>query len=91
MLIATCPREISFIIAAKSYRRPIIGHIARAIGAIPVERAQDIAEKGKGGILSIDLQGQVKGENCKFSTFFQVGDQIHIESVHVLFRLKRSL
>ena len=38
MLISTCDREISFIIAAKSYRRNIIGHIARMVNAIPVER-----------------------------------------------------
>jgi 1-acyl-sn-glycerol-3-phosphate acyltransferase len=38
MLISTCNRPISFIIAAKSYRRPIVGHFARALGAIPVER-----------------------------------------------------
>ena len=38
MLVISSPRPISFIVAAKSYRRPIIGHLARWAGAIPVER-----------------------------------------------------
>jgi 1-acyl-sn-glycerol-3-phosphate acyltransferase len=38
MLVATSPRPIHFIIAAKSYRRPLIGFIAKLLGAIPVER-----------------------------------------------------
>lgn len=40
MLVSLVNRPVSFIMAAKSVRRPIIGHIARAIGVIPVERPQ---------------------------------------------------
>lgn len=32
-------------------RRPIIGHGAKAVGGIPVERPQDLAKPGKGIIL----------------------------------------
>jgi 1-acyl-sn-glycerol-3-phosphate acyltransferase len=38
MLVYTSKRQISFIIAAKSYKRPVIGFFAKALGAIPVER-----------------------------------------------------
>jgi len=38
MLIYSCDRQISFIIAAKSYKKPVIGFFAKAIGSIPVER-----------------------------------------------------
>lgn len=33
------PREVGFLVAAKSMRKPIIGHFARALKGIPVERA----------------------------------------------------
>jgi 1-acyl-sn-glycerol-3-phosphate acyltransferase len=38
ILIYASDRPISFIIAAKSYRKPFLGLLSRAIGAIPVER-----------------------------------------------------
>ena len=38
--------EGRFIIAAKSYNKPIIGHLAKWMGAIPVERPQDLAKNG---------------------------------------------
>jgi len=34
-------------------RRPMIGTPMRALGGIPVERAQDIAKPGKGKIISL--------------------------------------
>jgi len=46
-------RLVKFIVAAKSMRRPMIGTPMRALGGIPVERAQDIAKPGKGKIISL--------------------------------------
>mmetsp|Transcript_8088 Transcript_8088/g.11561 ORF Transcript_8088/g.11561 Transcript_8088/m.11561 type:complete len:231 (-) Transcript_8088:1212-1904(-) len=50
VLLSTCQRTISFLIAEKSWKRKIIGHIAWAMGAVPVKRAQDSAKKGTGSI-----------------------------------------
>ena len=44
LLVNAVPRPISFIAAAKSARRPIIGQLINASGAIPVERPQDIKQ-----------------------------------------------
>ncbi len=46
MLLYACDSPIRFIIAAKSYNKPIIGHLAKWMGAIPVERPQDLAKNG---------------------------------------------
>jgi 1-acyl-sn-glycerol-3-phosphate acyltransferase len=58
MLIYSSPRPVRFIIAAKSYRKPIIGHFAKWLNSIPVERPQDLAFKGKGKIISVDKENQ---------------------------------
>jgi glycerol-3-phosphate O-acyltransferase/dihydroxyacetone phosphate acyltransferase len=53
-MMANVPRPISFIAAAVSCRRTFVGPLIRATGAIPVERPQDIAYKGKGKIVNVD-------------------------------------
>jgi glycerol-3-phosphate O-acyltransferase/dihydroxyacetone phosphate acyltransferase len=50
MLMAQIDREVNFIMAAASVRRPIIGHFGRSMNVIPVERPQDLAFVGKGVI-----------------------------------------
>ena len=52
--MANVPRAISFIAAAVSCRRTFVGPLIRATGAIPVERPQDIAYKGKGKIVRVN-------------------------------------
>jgi len=64
VILATTPRKIGFLVAEKSYMKPIIGHFARAVGSIPVARPQDTATKGKGEIMIIGLL--MKGSNTKF-------------------------
>jgi 1-acyl-sn-glycerol-3-phosphate acyltransferase len=49
--MAVLKRRISFIAAAKSCRRTFVGPMIRGTGAIPVERPQDITEKGLGQII----------------------------------------
>lgn len=60
LLMRVVPRPISFIAAAKSCRRTFVGPIIRGTGAIPVERPQDVAVKGKGKIISI-FKGTLRG------------------------------
>lgn len=46
-------------------RRPIIGHLARALGGIPVERPQDLGKRGSGVIMKID-GNMIHGMETKF-------------------------
>ncbi|KZZ93651.1 glycerol-3-phosphate O-acyltransferase [Ascosphaera apis ARSEF 7405] len=47
-------RRIAFLIAAKSYNRPLVGLLARATGALPVARAMDNMKPGQGTIKLAD-------------------------------------
>lgn len=37
--ISTPRRPVKFLIAGVSYRKPVIGHVAKLMNTIPVERA----------------------------------------------------
>ncbi len=84
MIMCTCQRNISYLMAEKSWQRPIIGHFAWAMGAVPVKRAQDSAIKGSGSV-SVDVQGnssdtnseiKVIGKGTAFTAEIKVGDKI---------------
>jgi glycerol-3-phosphate O-acyltransferase/dihydroxyacetone phosphate acyltransferase len=65
--MANVPRQISFIAAAVSCRRTFVGPLIKGTGAIPVERPQDVARKGKGKI--VKLRGNtIIGVETNFST-----------------------
>ncbi len=53
--------------AAASLRRRIIGDLLKISGAIPLERAQDLAKKGVGTITKIE-NGKIYGNGTKFTT-----------------------
>ena len=60
LIIAQCPRPLSFCFAASSYNKPIVGYLAKKINVIPVYRAEDSKILGKGKILmtsDTDIQG----------------------------------
>lgn len=48
MLVCTCQRTASYLMAEASYKRRVIGDLAWALGVVPVKRAQDEARKGTG-------------------------------------------
>jgi len=84
MIMCTCQRNISYLMAEKSWKRPIIGHLAWAMGAVPVKRAQDSAIKGSGSV-TVDIQCissetnseiRVVGRGTKFTAEIKVGDKI---------------
>lgn len=94
MVLCTCERKISFLIAEKSWRRPIVGDIAWAMDAVPVKRAQDAAVKGTGTIsmTSTNTDGemtvvQVKGTNTLFSSESKVGDKIRPSGMATQFKI----
>lgn len=51
MLVCTCQRKASYLMAETSYKRRIVGDIAWALGVVPVKRAQDDAIHGSGQII----------------------------------------
>eukprot|EP00927_Polykrikos_kofoidii_P017339 TRINITY_DN1788_c0_g2_i1.p1 TRINITY_DN1788_c0_g2~~TRINITY_DN1788_c0_g2_i1.p1 ORF type:complete len:570 (-),score=78.44 TRINITY_DN1788_c0_g2_i1:173-1882(-) len=67
MVISFLGRSVRFLIAAKSMRRPIIGHAARCFNAIGVERSQDLAEKGSGTVSANKDSTTVRGEGTQFT------------------------
>jgi len=66
--MAALKRPISFIAAAKSCRRTFVGPLIRGTGAIPVERPQDVATKGKGKIIEIK-NNIIRGNDTKFTDY----------------------
>lgn len=53
VVLGTCGNEnfkVSYLMAEKSFNRPIIGDIASALDVVPVKRAQDAAIRGLGTI-----------------------------------------
>ncbi len=53
VVLGTCGNEnfkVSYLMAEKSFQRPVIGDIASALDVVPVKRAQDDAIKGTGTI-----------------------------------------
>lgn len=64
MVMCTCPRPISYLMAEASWKRRIVGDLARALQVIPVTRAQDVAVKGAGRIqMNATVEGTDQGEN----------------------------
>lgn len=62
-------RRISFLIATKSYKHPVIGRLSSSQLAIPVSRAQDMLVAGTGKIY-IDCDSNpllVRGKGTKFT------------------------
>jgi hypothetical protein len=47
-MVCTCQRTISYLVAKRSWNRPIIGHFVWALGAVLVKCSQDLAEVGVG-------------------------------------------
>ncbi|KAL7540782.1 hypothetical protein ACHAXR_010382 [Thalassiosira sp. AJA248-18] len=85
-IMCTCERTISYLVADKSWNRPVVGHLAWAMGAVPVKRAQDSAKRGSGSV-TIEMKESEGGESTvtvikavgkgtKFSSEIKVGDKI---------------
>ncbi|KAL3781223.1 hypothetical protein HJC23_003540 [Cyclotella cryptica] len=101
MIMCTCQRKISYLVADKSWNRPIIGHLAWAMGAVPVKRAQDSAKVGTGtisihvdDISAIDETASdsvvvVSGKNTKFMSETKAGDKIRLPGTAVGIKIAR--
>lgn len=63
-------RQISFLIAEKSFRRKFIGTLSRAVGAVSVSRAMDLTRKATGRIYLAKPDEDnlmIRGEGTKFT------------------------
>ncbi|CEM05710.1 unnamed protein product [Vitrella brassicaformis CCMP3155] len=76
MLIGKMPRDVSFLVAAKSFHRPVIGMLCKGAGCIPVKRPQDLTFKGKGKLILTPGDKTVKGEETAFRLDFKPGDKV---------------
>jgi glycerol-3-phosphate O-acyltransferase/dihydroxyacetone phosphate acyltransferase len=50
MIISYCEREVSFTMANSSFKKRVVGNMARLINAIPIYRPEDYKIKGDGKI-----------------------------------------
>ena len=79
LLYSTCGgREPSFLIAEKSWKRRLVGAVARAMNCIPVTRAQDGVVAGVGKVTCKGLD--VTGHGTLFTKGVQPGDQLKLGS-----------
>mmetsp|Transcript_29404 Transcript_29404/g.94399 ORF Transcript_29404/g.94399 Transcript_29404/m.94399 type:complete len:649 (-) Transcript_29404:820-2766(-) len=86
MVMCNCRHKVGFMIAEKSMHRPVIGDFAKAIGCIPVVRAQDTAKRATGLIRIKD--NKVEGKGTSFTTTLSVKYKLRLagaaEEVRVL-------
>lgn len=85
IVMKTFERPIGWLCAAKSMRykrslQDIVAFFARSLGAVPVERPQDLAKVGKGRLSRIDQRVRVFGEGTRFTEQCKVGDQLVVTS-----------
>ncbi|KAJ9456842.1 Glycerol-3-phosphate O-acyltransferase 1 [Diplonema papillatum] len=78
MLFTYCPRMPSFLIAEASMSRPVVGHVARFLNAIPVKRHQDTAVKGTGCLTDVE-RTCVRGVHTRFKEKAAAGGLIRID------------
>jgi len=98
-LLSTCQRTLSYLVAEKSWNRKVVGHIAWAMGAVPVKRAQDSAKEGTG---TAKLQRQevednnesvggnpiaVSGLGTIFTSEFKLGDKLRFLGSDLTFKV----
>eukprot|EP01087_Luapelamoeba_hula_P024105 TRINITY_DN9060_c0_g1_i1.p1 TRINITY_DN9060_c0_g1~~TRINITY_DN9060_c0_g1_i1.p1 ORF type:complete len:604 (-),score=20.41 TRINITY_DN9060_c0_g1_i1:79-1890(-) len=83
MLLVTCHRNVSFLVAAKSLARPLVGFFARQLDSIPVERAQDSSLKGLGTLQveenALEPPCTLFGMGTRFTEQVTPGDSIFVE------------
>lgn len=97
-IVCSCQqRKLSFMVARKSYNHPLIGLFARVMASVPVARPQDMARKGKGGLLRISAEDPadagsdvgtrlyrlVGSESCDFASELTAGSKVSYEDVTI--------
>lgn len=70
-------RKLGFLVAAKTMRRKYVGAMARALGGISVERAQDVARVGEGKIHKLE-NATLRGIGTSFTRDVRPRDTVVI-------------
>ena len=84
VILVTNPHRVGFLVAEKSFHKPIIGDLARATACIPVSRPQDVARQGPG---RVKLSGiRLIGEGTQF-TKIKSGEKIRVGRASEAFKL----
>lgn len=75
MILAFCRQKISFLVAMKAMRTPVVSWVARKMKSIAVERRQDLAKGGTGKLV---VQSDIKiiGKGTIFTKEVMAGDSI---------------
>lgn len=73
VMVITSPLRVGFLVAEVSFKKAIIGVLARAAGGIPVSRPQDMAKKGPGQVQLVGLK--MIGEGTAFNSL-KKGDKL---------------
>ncbi len=66
MILSFARRDVQFLVAAKSTRKPIVGFFTRIFETIPVERPQDLAKPGSGRVVFVD-ETHLQGKDTRFT------------------------
>ncbi|KAH8661689.1 hypothetical protein BGZ60DRAFT_90982 [Tricladium varicosporioides] len=84
-ILRSLNHRISWLMAAKSFNRSFIGAMARAIGAVPVSRAMDVARPAAGTIYLPSPKNDprlLKGTGTNFEDpSFKVGGSIYLPTI----------
>ena len=75
MIFSYCQKSISFLVAQKAMRTPIVSWFARKMKCIAVERPQDLAKTGTGTV-KVESEVMIKGEGTRFKSEVFIGDTI---------------
>lgn len=65
MILSFAKRDVKFLVAAKSTKKPVVGTFCNMLESIPVERPQDLAKKGKGKVV-FDDECKLIGKGTEF-------------------------
>lgn len=76
-LIYAVPRQISFLVAAKTLGRKLIGTLSKLAGCIPVHRQEDLKYRGMGMITWNDNEVFIRGFDTNFTGDLNVGDKLY--------------
>ena len=82
MIFGYCKKPISFLVAGKAMRTPIVGWFSKKLKCIAVERPQDLSKKGTGSI-TIENETHFRGVGTLFTKEIMVGDTIKLVGTKV--------
>ncbi|KAG1141850.1 hypothetical protein G6F37_005621 [Rhizopus arrhizus] len=76
LVIISNPRRFSPLMAQSSFKKKIVGTIAKSLKAIPVIRPQDLAVKGTGKLVSDKKEFVLSGQDTQFTQQVSARDVI---------------